>query len=424
MSIYEIIHVATSPVFAFAIYKLFHTVFTEKVRNKHVEIFSYCCYVLLLSATIFFTRIPLVMLSFNVASLFLLSFNYQSSIQKKIIATSLVYSVVLVIELVVSAAIGFLDISIYRNSTFNSVIGLILIRTITMIAAYLLNRYKDSTKRDYPIPKRYYFAFTVILFGTLYLFTLSLENNNLTIYNVLISGSILILVNITMIIIDEKIYNVIMLNNEKRILTLQNISYENQAEIINQSDVSIKAFRHDMKNHFIALNEMYKNDNKDEIEIYIGKIIEELEKGGFSNSNNCVIDSIINFKLRKLQDVNAKISVEVNAPQNMNILAYDITVISGNLLDNAIGAVLKSENKKIDLRISCSMGKLIILIDNSFDGNLIIENGKFKTTKAFKNNHGIGIANVERSLEHYDGEMRTEYTKDTFSVAVIIPYEI
>lgn len=419
---YEVMYIVTSPMYAFAIYKLFHSFFDEQICNKKTEILLYFGYTVLQSAIIFFTRVPLLMLLFNVVSLFLLSFSYQSSIQKKIVSTSLIYSVLLLVEIIVSTGIGFLDIKIYQNSSFNSIGGLILIRTATMIVAYLINRYKSSNEDDYPLSRIYYLAFTVILLGTLYLFVTSLENARLTIYNVIISGVTLIIVNITMIIIDEKIYNAIILLNEKNILEQQNMAYENQTEIINQSTESIKAFRHDMKNHFIMVNEMYKNNKSDEIETYIEGIIDELDSGSFSRSDNFVIDSIINFKLSQLQDTNAKISVDVKVPQQIKIFAYDLTVILGNLLDNAITAIEKTKNKKIDLQISCNMGNLIILIDNSFDGKLIIENGKFKTTKSFRSSHGIGLANIEKSLLNYGGEMRTEYTGDMFSVAVVIPY--
>lgn len=420
---YEIIYIATTPIYTFAMYKLLHAFFEERVYNKRIEVCSYFVYMLILSITIFITRVPLLMLIFNLLSLFLISFNYQSSMQRRIIYISLTYSVMLLIELLISAAIGFLDFSAFENSSFQSIIGIITIRIVMMIVAYLIYKYQNSKKKDFIIPTVYYLAFTTILFGTLYLFIASLDNNDISIRSLLLRAAILLVVNTTMMIIDEKIYDSAIVINEKNILKQQNIAYENQAELISQSDESIKTLRHDIKNHLIVLNEMYKNDKINALDIYIKKILDEIEGGDFSKSNNFVIDSIINFKLRKLQATDTKISINVVAPQTINILAYDLTVILGNLLDNAITAILQSKNKKLDLRISCSMGNLIILIDNSFDGKLIIENRRFKTKKSAKTNHGIGLASVEMSLKNYGGEIRTAYTNDTFSVAIIIPYD-
>lgn len=420
---YEIVYIVTSPLISFAVYKLLHTFFDKQISKKRTEFISFFCYTVLLSAMIFVTRVPLIMLTFNLVSIFLLSFNYKSFIQKKIVVTSLIYSILLLIEIIVSVGVGVLDISIYENSPFTSVIGLILIRIVTMIATYLLSRYKNSNIKDYPLTSIYYLAFTVVLFGTLYLFVTSLENDSLTVYSVIISGIILIVVNITMIIIDEKIYNALLETNEKRILKQQNIAYEKQAEIINESIESIKALRHDMKNHIMMLNEMYKSNKNHEIEIYIGKIFNEIQSEDFSKSNNFVIDSIINFKLRKLIGTDTNISTQIFVPETIKVLAYDLTVILGNLLDNAITAVLKSKDKKLDLQISCSMGNLIILMENSFDGKIISQNGRFETTKFSVESHGIGLKNVEKSLEKYDGEIRIEYTPNIFSIAVIIPCE-
>jgi sensor histidine kinase regulating citrate/malate metabolism len=42
--------------------------------------------------------------------------------------------------------------------------------------------------------------------------------------------------------------------------------------------------------------------------------------------------------------------------------------------------------------------------------------------KKNKENHGIGIPSIKKSLENYDGEIRIEYTETVFSVSVIIPY--
>ncbi|KSV59710.1 sensor histidine kinase [Acetivibrio ethanolgignens] len=420
---YELVHIVTNPIFTFAIYKLFHTFFKEDAYDKRIERLTYLLYFIVSSVLPFITKIPLVTLIFTISFFFGISFNYKSSLQKKIVVSSFVYAILFVIEIVMSVSIGFMDISALKDSTFHSGIGLILIRTVTMLTAYLLNRYKNARRKDFPIPSAYYAAFIIILFGTLYLFAISLEKDNLTLFNVLISGAVLILVNITMILIDEKIYNSIAVKNEKYMLEQQNIAYENQAEIMKQSNESIRALKHDMKNHLLMLSAMYKNGRGNEIEDYVGKILVEMTGEGFSSSNNFVIDSIVNFKLKQLYDTDTKIAVDVCVPPELNILAYDMTVILGNLLDNAITATLKAEDKRLDLRISCSMGNLIILIENSFDGELIFEDGRFKTTKKHKNKHGLGLSNIEKILEKYGGEIRMDYTGETFSTSVILPYE-
>lgn len=422
MSLYEIIFILTNIVYILTTDKLFGIFFDKKSCNIKINRIFYIAYFTMLGVIIFITRIPIVMLIINICFLFLISLTYKSSFQKKIFSISSIYSILLIIELISSVRFGFFELSGNKNSTFNSVSLLIFIRIMALIFAYLISRYKSSLQKDYCIPKIYYLSFLIVLFGTLYLFIFGLANENITINHIIISGAVLIAVNITMIVIDERIYNAIILENEKKLLKQQTIAYENQMQIISQSTESIRLLKHDFKDHINMLSSLYKNDKSNEIESYICKILGNIEKESFANSNNFVIDSILNFKLRGIKNSDIKLSLDVSVPITVNIIAYDLTAILANLLDNAIIACEKSKKKLLDIKISSKMDNLIILINNSYDGQIICENGKLQTTKSFKSNHGLGLKSIEKVLEKYDGEMRINYTSDTFSTSVIIPY--
>ena len=225
-----------------------------------------------------------------------------------------------------------------------------------------------------------------------------------------------------MIINDEKIYNAIMLKNEQIILRQHNGALENQMEIINQSTEAIRLLKHDFKNHLIMLSNLYKNGGEEEVQLYINTILGEIESETYAHSNNFIIDSIINFKLRSIKETNIRLLISINVPISMDILAHDLTAILGNLLDNALLACKSSDEKILEIKISSKMDHLIILINNSYDGKIINENGNLRTTKLYKDNHGLGITSIKKTLEKYDGEIRTEYTSNRFSASVIIPY--
>jgi len=280
----------------------------------------------------------------------------------------------------------------------------------------------QARNNNLKIPKIYYLAFTVIQMGTLYLYIVSLESNNLSIQSILMRGAILIIINLTMILIDEKIYYSMVIQSEKQMLKEQNIVYEKQIKLMDQSTRAMKVLKHDMKNHLTVLHGIYSKRNSEESDVYFQRIIDEIEGNDYSQSGNFIIDSMINFKLGQLRKTNYQLSLDLNIPQKLDVSTYDLTVILGNLLDNAITAIKKADRKLLDLSISCSMGNLIIILKNSYNGPLKIENGKFLSTKKNKENHGIGFSNIKQSLNNYDGEIRLEYSKDIFSAHVIIPY--
>lgn len=421
MTSYNLIFVITNTIYIYSVYLLSHAFFNQTTCNKMREKSILSIYFVAMTLIVFITRIPIVMLVLNISMILLLSFSYKVSVQKKIIYSSLIYSIMFIIELVIGVGIGFTDFSTQYDSEYNSVVGLVFIRVVTLIVAYVINRYKRTEKEDFTLPHVYYVAFIVILFGTLYLFVISLENDYITMRTILTSSIVLIVVNITMIFMDEKIYRGIVLEHEKNILNQQNIAYENQANIINQSTESIRMLKHDMKNHLMMLKQMHENNKTVELNQYLCTILESIEQETISACNNFVIDSIINFKLATWRNTDAKITLDISVPPTICIFAHDLTVVLGNLLDNALTAMEKATDKTLDLQISYKMGNLIILIDNSYNGQLVVSGGKFQTTKMLKANHGLGLASVEKSLERYGGEMHMEYTDSVFSVSVILP---
>lgn len=136
-------------------------------------------------------------------------------------------------------------------------------------------------------------------------------------------------------------------------------------------------------------------------------------------SNNFICDSILNLKLQNLDDISTKISVFV--PEKLRISDFDLTIILGNILDNAINGILDSERKELDVCIEYVKCDLIIIIKNSYNGKMNIFNGKIKTTKISNFNHGYGLNSVETIVLKYKGEIKIEYNEKFFLITIIIP---
>lgn len=423
MSIYEIVYMVTIPIYLVSIYKLNYCLLGERLYSKKIEISSYLIYAICLSFMYIEVRIPIVLLIFNLISFFLISLNYYGTILNRVVCTFSLYIFLFIIEIFITALTGYLKISAFDISEYNSIIGIILARILMLMLTYLLHKYKKSKIKNFPVPIYYYIAHIFILVGVLYLFLVSLEKELLSITQVIISSSIVLLVNVLIIFVDEKIYDIMIINNERNLLKQQNISYENQAEIMNRSLSTIKSLKHDMKNHIITLKSIYKNGMQELFDEYTDKILFEIcDDKIFSHSDNFIIDSILNYKLQELDGLQVSIKLDISIPQNLNVLAYDLTVILGNLLDNAITAIKQTKNdKKLSLCMHITKGSLVVLIDNSYNGRLNFLGEKFRTTKISKENHGIGLENVQNTILNYNGELQISYTEDMFSVAILIP---
>ncbi len=138
-----------------------------------------------------------------------------------------------------------------------------------------------------------------------------------------------------------------------------------------------------------------------------------------TDSENLMIDSIIDIKKGYALSKGIDMVTELYIPPNMKYDSLDMVIILGNLLDNAIEACEKLINKKkpeITLKIQYKMSNIVILVKNTYEG----ENGQSgssvddslpKTTKTDKKVHGIGMRNAKEIIEKYNGviEWRTEY---------------
>ncbi len=122
--------------------------------------------------------------------------------------------------------------------------------------------------------------------------------------------------------------------------------YLNQAELATEHVNEIRKFKHDIKNHLLALDAIIQNDRKGAKE-YITELEDRVSSEElYSESGNVAVDSVINYKLSQATNKNIKVSSKIVIPEQFSIDTKDIITIIGNLLDNAIEAAEKFDGGK------------------------------------------------------------------------------
>lgn len=141
------------------------------------------------------------------------------------------------------------------------------------------------------------------------------------------------------------------------------------------------------------------------------------------NTNNVIVNAILNTKY---QEANAKGIVfvfRVNDLSELRLNDEDVVTILANLLNNAIEACETCEDQKvIKFKFVKEDDKIIIAVKNTFNYDVIYENGEIKSTKISSvNEHGVGIKNVLRIIEKYGGSYVIEDRNKEFFFSIIIP---
>lgn len=223
----------------------------------------------------------------------------------------------------------------------------------------------------------------------------------------LISVMILLLINILIFYIYIKLADDL---NIRRM----NVVYEQQLDLCERhqeeteiSMLQMRDVRHSMRNHFISILAYAEKGECEEIIRFVNDVIEDgkLKLFETANTGNIVTDSLVGYWKRTAENKGIEFQAELSIPMDIPFKGADVSLILGNLLENAVEGAAKAEEKRyIRLKIKYDKKNLLIMVENSYKGDLIKGKGEeLRTTKADTANHGIGLASVRRTVGKYHG---------------------
>lgn len=229
----------------------------------------------------------------------------------------------------------------------------------------------------------------------------------------------LALLNIINYVLQEAFFHNISLNYANKQLTRQ-ISYQNDKYIqINASYRQTRSILHDTKKHYLALQGYIDQKQYDQLSVYLTTALSDIQNTyTLFNTGNIVIDSMLsNYKILANQhniDFISEINVSVDC---IPLSDYDLCIILGNLLDNAINACLLTQQDKCFIKI-----RIITTDDHNFC--LFVKNSYSPAAKQKDTGtnleHGYGIQNIKNIVNNYYGIMRI--TKNNFyKTDILIP---
>ena len=146
-------------------------------------------------------------------------------------------------------------------------------------------------------------------------------------------------------------------------------AYRHEMELMRISNRKEENFRHDLRHHLFEIEGLAKQGEDEQICSYI----EEL-RGTFADSKQLVhtgeyeTDSLINYLLDNARNHQIEVTCDVKIPEDMDVSRCKLNVVVGNLLENAIDAASKAEDKKLFLTMKYSGGMLFLQIKNTFSG--------------------------------------------------------
>ena len=195
---------------------------------------------------------------------------------------------------------------------------------------------------------------------------------------------------------------------ETKYLMLKN-RYELQSQNAENTERIFKNMtyiRHDLKNYLSIVLGYINEKESEKAKCYILELLDEkIEPQLYTYyCMNEYLNYILNIKMNVCKE--NYIEMTVTMLTDIKCESVDISIIVANILDNAIEAASKTDDKEIRVVISADFGITKIIITNTVKNiDILNSNPNLKTTKADARGHGLGILSVKEMLKNYNGSV-------------------
>lgn len=401
------------------LYRYFNYIFNKKIINRKIEFASYLIYWLLNNALYFFISVPIVNVIYNLSAFCLLTINYRAHWKKKIFSAIFFYMTLTLVEGMVVFITSKFVIGFFDSNSYNLIVGQVFTSVFAYTFTEILIRKKNVTKDvNLPLSSVLGLLVTPICSFIIINYMLSIHNENLK--GLSLCCLLALCINLAVFYLYDNIIHHMAQQKENEAIILQNRDYHYMLENMKASVDSTRQLKHDLKNHAMAMGSLVNAEKYDDLKDYLKNIFQDVS-GTEIDTGNITIDKILNFKIEECKNKKIEFSPMVAIPREINI-PYDIlTVILGNLLDNAIEATNKVEiNRRIRFRLFYEVGFLNLDMENPYCGELQIKNGEYLSTKPASEYHGYGLKNIQKAIDRNGGYMEIETKDQRFIVHVIL----
>jgi signal transduction histidine kinase len=352
----------------------------------------------------------LINLVVTIIGIVFLSTGFVGQFKKKLLLSIMVYGIMFVIDLLAA----FLLYEAPDSNNYEIVSSFISVMFFYIVVIGIKKVFKENGKVDLS-GQWYLLLFSALLsIAALYIVYKDMVVSRVAVITISI---IVLFFNIMLYIFYISMLDRFLYERENLELKQQMNIYEKQMRNDIDNNKKIRTIRHDMKHHIREINDLLTKNKVEQAKEYLIQINNDIVNAqNIYNTGNDAFDGILNFYAEKYINKSLELEVAVAIPENLEINIYDVNIILGNLLDNALENA--TDGSKVNLDIKYNAGMLHISICNLYDGNIKRIDGNILSKKG--ENHGFGLGNIKRIADKYDGSMLVKYENGKFNVDIIM----
>jgi signal transduction histidine kinase len=188
---------------------------------------------------------------------------------------------------------------------------------------------------------------------------------------------------------------------------------------------NLHRIRHDYKYQLNTIQKMLEVGQSEEAKGYLVKLSTVTKGAAIQNyCTNHVLNALLNNFAEHCETDDISFTAKIILPPPETIDDYELCVIVGNLLENAITACLRtpeSRKRYVNLSMRSHEDSYGINVENSFDGALEHEG---KVLFSTKKGGGLGINSIKSVAKLHNGEYVPVWDDEKFSAFVVLKLEL
>ena len=180
-------------------------------------------------------------------------------------------------------------------------------------------------------------------------------------------------------------------------------------------------YRHDLRHHVTLIRAFLDNGETDQLRSYLDDIQTELD--GDTPERFCQNEAanllLFSF-MAKAAEAGVRLLADAQIPHSLPIGTPALCTLLSNALENAVSAAAKAgadTEKAVHLTTRLEDGKLLLLVENPYMGEVRLENGLPRSNRP---GHGLGISSMESIVKKYGGLSSYQARDGRFTVRIVI----
>lgn len=396
-----------------------------KYSIKKATLYSIIFYVCLMSLNvlIFYNKGLLEMEKYGLLTVFIPEAIFVSCISKRHVLSSVVvsmssYLAVYAVQMIKTVFVGTFEIEFFQY---------IHLFAFPFIVLFLRNIYvplHDDIEKLQPKMMIWLLLFTIILLAEFFVYGTLIDATNKYVLRLeifCVATTSIYYVAIAILYFLLKGYKQILIENSDYVMLQNTISsFDEILKIREYKEEQLRILRHDLKHMLISINTLITQKKYKEASDFISDYVKNVESTRVKrNSATPLLDAIIEYYKIVCKEKNIKFKCKINNIEDaLRVNIYEIVIFISNCLENAVNATSKlEENKYINLYFLNNDNRLVLKIENSYNGQITLDSHNNPTSR--EEGHGFGTNSNQLFAKRNKLSLNYNITEDTFTISVL-----